>query len=66
MRIESLMKITKSDHKNGRLLNEKIIKEKLIRKAYSYMGLVRTAAGKFINRMSNVEELKCEKSFKHK
>ena len=31
------MKITKSGHKKVRLLNEKIIKEKLMKKAYNYM-----------------------------
>ena len=31
------MKITNSGHKKMRLLNEKIIKEKLMKKAYNYM-----------------------------
>ena len=31
------MKIAKSGHKKVRLLNEKIIKEKLMKKAYNYM-----------------------------
>ena len=31
------MKITNSGHKKMELLNEKMIKEKLMKKAYSYM-----------------------------
>ena len=31
------MKITNSGHKKVRLLNEKMIKEKLMKKAYNYM-----------------------------
>ena len=35
------MKITKSGHKKVRLLNEKVIKEKLMKKAYNYMAWLR-------------------------
>ena len=31
------MKLTKSDHNNVRLLNEKMVKEQLMKKAYIYM-----------------------------
>ena len=31
------MKITKSGHKNVRLLNEKMVKEQLMKKGYIYM-----------------------------
>ena len=38
-----LMKITNSGHKKVGLLNQKMIKEKLMKKAYTYMFLVKKA-----------------------
>ena len=35
------MRITKSDHKNVRWFNEKMIKEKLMKKAFNYMAWLR-------------------------
>ena len=49
------MKITKSGHKRVKLLIEKMIKEKLIKKSYNYIVWLRKQQ-KLINQISNFEE----------
>ena len=56
------MKITKSDHKKVRLLNEKNSKKKIDEESLQLYGLVEKAAEKLMNQTSNFEELECEKS----
>ena len=57
------MKLT-SGHKKKRLVNKKMIKEKLIKKAYHHMIWLRKQQKKFMSQISNFEELECGKPLK--
>ena len=56
------MKITKTGHKKMRLLNEKNIKEKLMKKTFNDMVWLKKQQKKLMNQIVNFDELECEKS----
>ena len=56
------MKITKSGHKKVKLLNEKMKKKtKIDEENLQLHCLVKKAADKLMNQITNFEELKCQK-----